>query len=114
MARIIGPGFGLDARGTLGKSLVFSIRKGTNYIRTYIKPKNPKTDAQLQNRLAFSDGVSKWRWDIITAEHKTDWASYSTGTTESAFNRFMRYYLAANYSSATHQIVTPQVIPNPQ
>lgn len=114
MAKIIGPGFGLDARGTLGKSVVFSIRKGTNYIRTYLKPKNPKSDAQIQNRLAFEDGVSKWRWNIITSAQKTDWASYSAGTTESGFNRFMRFYLKANYDPATHQRVSPQVIPDPQ
>jgi len=114
MVKVIGPCFGLDARGTLGKALTYSIRRGVNYTRNYVVPQNPKTYGQLQNRAAFSDGVSKWRWDVISSYHKNFWSSYAAGTSESGFNRFMRYYLAANYSSATHQIVTPQVIPNPQ
>ena len=114
MATVIGPCFGLDARGTLGKSLVYSIRKGTNYIRTFIKPKNPKTDGQLQNRAAFQDGVSKWRWGVIASYQKTTWDSYASGTTESGFNRFMRFYLQDNYDSATQQKVANQIIPSPQ
>lgn len=114
MVKVIGPCFGLDARGTLGKSLTYSIRKGVNYIRNYVVPRNPKTAAQLQNRGAFEDGVSKWRWEVIPTYQKTDWASYSAGTTESGFNRFMRYYLKANYNKTTKTKVVNQFIPSPQ
>lgn len=114
MAKVIGPCFALDARGTLGNSIVYSIRKGVNYLRTYVEPKNPKSDAQLENRAAFMDGVSKWRWGVIASYQKTKWDSYATGTTESGFNRFMRYYLADNYNSATQKKVVNQIIPSPQ
>jgi len=114
MVKIIGPCFGLDARGTLGKSLTYSMRRGTNYIRSYVKPVNPMTYGQLQNRAAFQDGVSKWRFDVISANHKEWWTSYALGTPESGFNRFMRYYLKANYDKATQSQVQPQVIPDPQ
>jgi len=86
MVKIIGPCFGLDARGTLGKSLTYSMRRGTNYIRSYVKPVNPMTYGQLQNRAAFQDGVSKWRFDVISANHKEWWTSYALGTPESKKN----------------------------
>lgn len=116
MAKVIGPCFGLDARGTLGKSIVFSIRRGVNYTRQLTKPKDKKSDAQLQNRLAFQDGISKWRFaeSLITADNKTWWVYYAQGTSESGFNRFMRFYLKANYDTTTKQKVSPQVVPEPQ
>lgn len=114
MVKVIGPCFGLDARGTLGKALTYSIRRGVNYTRNYVVGKDPKTAAQLQNRAAFEDGVSKWRWDIIPGYQKTKWSSYASGTSESGFNRFMRYYLKANYDKATKQKVVNQAIPSPQ
>ncbi len=114
MVRVIGPMFGLDARGKLGSALVYSIRKGVNYTRQYLTPKDKQSVSQLQNRGAFQDGVSKWRWGIISTYAKSRWDSYSTGTTESGYNRFMRFYLKDNYDSATKQKVSPQVIPEPQ
>ena len=114
MVKVIGPCFGLDARGTLGKALTYSIRRGTNYIRNYVVPKDAKTDAQLQNRMAFEDGVSKWRWGVIAGYQQDKWTSYAVGTTESGFNRFMRFYLKANYDKATQKLVANQAIPSPQ
>ena len=114
MVKVIGPCFGLDARGTLGKALVYSIRRGVNYSRTYVKPSDKKTAAQLENRSAFVDGVSKWRWEVIPGYQKTKWSSYAAGTSESGFNRFMRYYLKANYDKATQKKVVNQAIPSPQ
>lgn len=114
MVKVIGPCFGLDARGTLGKALTYSIRKGVNYTRNYVVGKNPKTAAQLENRAAFTDGVSKWRWQVIPIYQQTLWSSYSVGTTESGFNRFMRYYLKANYNKVTQKKVINQSIPSPQ
>ncbi|MBU0925880.1 hypothetical protein KKG81_13425 [bacterium] len=116
MAKVIGPCFGLDARGTLGKSIVFSIKRGVNYTRQVTRPKDKKSDSQLQNRAAFMDGVSKWRFatDLITIYAKENWCYYAAGTSESGYNRFMRYYLKANYDSTTKEKITPQVIPEPQ
>jgi len=114
MAKVIGPCFGLDARGTLGKAMVYSIRRGVNYVRNFTTPRNPKSAAQLENRAAYADGVSKWRWNVIDASAKTLWKSYAAGTSESGFNRFLRFYLKANYDKTIQKKVSPQVIPNPQ
>ena len=48
MAKLYGPLFSLDARGKLGKALVYSIWKGLNYVRKYVIPANPNTAAQLK------------------------------------------------------------------
>ena len=114
MTRVIGPCFSLDARGQLGKSVVYSIRRGVNYVRNFATAKNPKTEAQLEHRSAFQDGASKWRWGVIGTYAKSRWNTYAEGTSESGWNRFMRYYLKANYDSATKKKVAVQVIPDPQ
>jgi len=114
MTKVIGPCFGLDARGSMGNSITYSIRKGVNYTRTKVTPSNPQTDAQNELREVFADGVSKWRFGYITTNNKNWWNYYASGTTESGFNRFMRYYLSANYNKDTKQKVSPQVIPSPQ
>lgn len=114
MTRVIGPCFGLDARGTLGKSMTYSIRRGVNYVRARVDPANPKSAAQQQIRAAFSDGTSKWRFGYIVADDKEWWNYYAAGTAESGYNRFMRYYLRNNYDNTIHLKVTPQVIPSPQ
>ena len=44
MAKVNGPLFSLDARGQLGKALVYAIWKGLNYARKYVIPFNPKTE----------------------------------------------------------------------
>lgn len=114
MVRVIGPMFGLDARGSVGKSVTYSIRKGVNYVKVFTSPSNPQTSPQNYVRLTFADGVSKWRFGTISSPNKSLWAYYAIGTTESGFNRFMRYYLNANYDKVTQTPVTPQVIPTPQ
>jgi len=113
MAKVIGPCFGLDARGALGKAVVYSIRRGVNYTRSYIVPKDKKSNPQIQNRAAFHAGVSNWRFEVIPGYQKDKWTSYSTGTSESGFNRFMRYYLKANYNTTTKLQEPNESIPSP-
>lgn len=116
MAKTIGPMFSLDARGKIGGAIVYSIRRGVNYARQMITPANPKSAAQLANRAAFQDGISKWRFapDLIPDTYKVSWSYYAAGTSESGYNRFMRYYLKANYDPVTKTKVSPQEIPTPQ
>jgi len=116
MTKLLGPMFSLDARGKMGGSLVYAIRRGVNYARQMATPSDPKSDPQLQMREVFADGISKWRFapDLISNLYKTSWNYYAAGTSESGHNRFMRYYLKANYDTATKTKVTPQVIPAPQ
>jgi len=111
MVKVTGPFLSLDASGTLGGIMTGSKWKGVNYIRARVVPMNPKSEAQTAIRTVLSDGVSKWKFSVITGMQKDFWNSYAKGLAESGFNRFMRSYLKANYE--TGAIVTPQVIPDP-
>ena len=113
MAKVTGPFLSLDARGTLADVMTASVWKGINYLRLRVVPNNPRSDAQQAIRSVLSDGVSKWRFGMISSEAKTQWENYAKGLAESGFNRFMRAYIQANYDSNTKQKVTPQVIPDP-
>lgn len=111
MVRTTGPFLSLDARGTLADTLTGSFWRGINYIRVRVVPHNPKTVAQTAIRTVLTDGVSKWRHGSVSQLNKNFWNTYAKGLGESGFNRFMRLYVAGNYSAGT--VVTPQVIPNP-
>ncbi len=62
MAKLTGPLFSLDARGKLGKALVFIGWKGIKTVRQYLKPANPKSTGQGDVRLVLGGlgrGVGK-------------------------------------------------------
>jgi hypothetical protein len=107
MVKVTGPFLSLDASGTLGGIMTGSKWKGVNYIRARVVPMNPQSEAQTAIRTVLSDGVSKWKFGMITGLNKDFWNSYAKGLAESGFNRFMRSYLKANYEEGA--IVTPQI-----
>jgi len=111
MVRVTGPFLSLDARGTLADTMTGSYWRGINYIRARVVSHNPNSVPQQAIRAVLTDGVSKWRFGLITGDHKNWWNSYAKGLGESGFNRFMRMYIGANYLAGA--VVTPQVIPNP-
>ena len=111
MVRVTGPFLSLDARGTLANTMTGSFWKGINYIRVRVVPHNPQSTKQTAIRDVMTDGVSKWRFGMISQLHKNYWNTYAKGLAESGFNRFMRSYVAGNYSAGA--VVTPQVIPSP-
>jgi hypothetical protein len=49
----------------------------------------------------------------VLAAAKTWWNTYAEGTNESGFNRFMKFFVADNYDSATGTFKYT-AIPNPQ
>ena len=53
--------FGTRLSGKLGNSLVACSRGEVNYVRTYVKPKNPKTPSQERQRAMFKDAVRAWQ-----------------------------------------------------
>jgi len=114
MVRVTGPFLSLDARGTLGDVMTGSFWRGINYIRQRIVPHNPKSTRQTAIRGVLTDGVSKWRFGMISAANKTMWNSYAKGQEYSGFNRFMTKYIEANYNKTAGTKITPQVIPSPQ
>lgn len=111
MARVTGPFFSLDARGTIAQTITASFWRGINYMRARVVPHNPQTTAQTAVRQALSDGVSKWRFGVIPSASKAQWNTYAKGLGESGFNRYMRKYMEANYADGA--VVSPQVHPTP-
>lgn len=53
MARTTAPLFGLDASGSLAKSIVFSKWRGRTYVRRHAIPSNPQTGLQVGMRAVF-------------------------------------------------------------
>ncbi len=89
MARVKGPLFSMDARGSIGKTLVFSIWKGINYVKRHSIPSNPKSAAQVSFRsmMTFLSQI----WDGLTAGNKATWDTRADSLNISPFNAFVGY-----------------------
>lgn len=115
MAKTTGGLFSLDARGSVGKTIVYSIWKGINYVRRHTVPQNPNSTYQKIIRRMITRGSQAWK-DAVTGIDGTQQASWNTfaeGTAESGFNRFMRAFITDNYNKTTHTMVTPNTYPTP-
>lgn len=74
MARILGGGMFGEMRGKLG-SLVFARNRGGAYARSYAKPIDPATIAQLSARIKFGDSASNYHG--MTPTQKTLWQNFA-------------------------------------
>lgn len=114
MPRLTGPLFSLDARQTLGNTIVYSAWKGLNYARLRVVPYNPKSSYQVGIRSTLTWGVLYFtKGSYVSAAEKTWWNTYAEGTNESGFNRFMKFFIAQNYDEGTGSFIY-KGIPNPQ
>jgi len=76
MATTKAPLFGLDASGSLAKSIVFSKWRGRTYVRKHSIPANPKSGLQLGMR-----SVLKWitqDYKNLSVADKADWLILAT------------------------------------
>ena len=114
MAKLTGPLFSLDARASLGKAITYSIWKGINYVRRLVVPQNPNTTCQQVIRKVIKRGSVGWKNGVtgITATEQALWNTAALGTAESGFNRYMRAFIAENYSTPC-TMQTPNVYPTP-
>lgn len=113
MAKLTGPLCSFDARNKIGP-MVTSIWKGINYARRLVVPQNPQTTCQMVIRKTVTRGSQGWK-NGVTGIDPTDqelWNSYAEGTAESGFDRFMRAFIAENYSTPC-TMQTPVVYPTP-
>ena len=53
--------FGNKYRGTIGKETVASSWKGHDYVREYVVPHDPKSEAQLRHRAIWQEAVAAWQ-----------------------------------------------------
>ena len=114
MARLTGPLLSLDASGSIWGTIVYSKWKGLNYARLSVTPYNPKSDYQTGIRDTVKWGVLYFtKGAYVLPPAKTWWNTYAEGTNMSGINRFMMFFVAANYDSGTGTFIFTG-IPSPQ
>ena len=79
MSKITAPLLSFDARGQIGKSMVFSNWRGVPYARRYVVPGNPQSTPQMLTRDIFSALDMRWKqagplmravWDRFAVSQK--------------------------------------------
>ena len=117
MAKVSGPLFSLDARGQVGKAVVFSFWKGVNYVRQHVVPNNPKTADQVNIRQLITDATTAWKNGdtigaiAIDAAYKTAYDAAASGMAMSGFNLFIKQVVALNYVGTPRTYDLTLVIP---
>ena len=93
MAKVKGPLFSMDARGQIGKALVYAGWKGIAWVREWFIPQNPRDPLQVKVRAIWSLGVM--RYQTIGAINKATWevGAERKGKAQSGFNYFMSEYV---------------------
>lgn len=89
MVKVSAPALSLDASGSLAGTLVFSKWKGRNYVRTLVKPSNPKSGGQVGVRSMFK--FLSQIWAGLSDANKATWDDRADDMVASAFNAFMSY-----------------------
>lgn len=94
MVKVQAPALSLDASGQLAGALVFSKWKGRNYVRTLVKPANPKSGGQVGVRSAFK--FLSQQWSVLSAANKATWEDPAEQEIISEFNAYMSENLLRN------------------
>lgn len=98
MAGTTAPLLSFDARGQLGKTLVYSSWKGRAYARRYVIPSNPQTAAQSLTRDVFR-GLNKL-WQYLPATATAAWELYADNSRITARNGWLKANVSALRSEA--------------
>jgi len=77
MAKPTGALLAFDARGQIGKTLVYASWRGRGYARRYVIPANPRSAEQTLTRTAFSWLTQVWK--MGPAIFQGPWTLYATG-----------------------------------
>lgn len=89
MVRVAGPVLSLEASGSLGGVIVFSKWKGRPYVRTLVRPSNPKSGGQVGVRSLFKFISQKWA--AISDADKATWENRADQAIVSPFNSYMGF-----------------------
>ena len=88
MATTTAPLFGLDASGSLAKSIVFSKWKGRTYVRRHAIPSNPKSGLQVGMRSMLKFVTQNYA--SLSATIKGHWATAAKSSNITALNEQVR------------------------
>ncbi len=83
----------MSVRGRLGK-IVYYTRWKNVYARIYIKPRNPRTEAQQRNRNLFSEAMKSWQG--LSEEEKFTWNRMAKKLPMTGHNLYISRYMKAN------------------
>lgn len=89
MVKVAAPMLSLDASGSLAGALVFSKWKGRNYVRSLVKPANPKSVKQVSVRAMFKFLAQEWTNN--STAFKATWNDLADDQVISPFNAFMGF-----------------------
>lgn len=88
MSKTVAPLLSFDARGQLGKTLVYSSWKGRAYARRYVVPANPQTAEQTLTRSVFSGLNAIWRF--MPAPAQAAWNLFADNSRITARNAWLK------------------------
>ena len=101
MAKLTGPLFSLDARGKLGKALVFIGWKGIKTVRQYLKPANPQSADQGDVRLVLGGlGRGMGKVGVDSAIH-TQLKTLNLIPDQQSKQSYLVQYIRDNYIAGT-------------
>lgn len=104
MALVNGPLFSLEARGAVGRAIVYAKWKGRDYVRKYVVPANPRTLAQQFQR-GILEAITQ-RWAFIEPAHKATWQTLANAHNYSTFNAYCKFNLDAE-TDGDFPVTTP-------
>lgn len=87
MALVTAPLLSLDASGKVADAIVFSKWKGRNYVRSLVKPANPRSGGQVSMRAVMRYLSQQWA-NLSTVEQAT-WQAYADQLVASPFNAYV-------------------------
>jgi hypothetical protein len=87
MVKVQAPALSMEASGKLGGCMVFSSWKGRAYVRSLVKPTNPKTALQTGIRAAMK--FLAQIWTTIAAPNQAYWNTLAANANISPFNAFV-------------------------
>lgn len=91
MVKVNAPMMSLDASGSLAGALVFSKWKGRNYVRSLVRPSNPKSVLQVAVRVMMKFLAQEWK--NLTAPEQATWDNLAKATSISPFNAYVQFNL---------------------
>lgn len=81
-----------DIRNKLGDNVVFSMWKGRPYMRSYVRPSNPQSNAQTANRLHMAAIVGLYQTNVKgTDANVAAWNVAALPKSISGYNLFTQY-----------------------
>ncbi len=95
--------FGTTFSGRVGKKMVAGTWKGHEYIRAYVVPRNPNTEAQRAHRQLFAKATHAWQ--ELSGTQQPFYNRIADGMT--GFNLFVKRALAAFQNELEPEVPVP-------